>query len=380
MRVLISAESFLPRSNGVTNTVTRAMNHLRDLGHEVLVIAPGEGPAEVDGHRVFRTSAISLNSRATIDIAIVTSHQLRKVILGFSPDVIHLASPYQLGWQVSKIASQHNIPTVAVYQTDVTGFASFYGFNFVRTMAEKRLRRIHMQADVNLAPSASSISYLNSLGITHVKHWGRGVDHGNFNPGLRSKALRRSWGLRTGDIAIGYVGRLAPEKQVERLMVLNGIEEFFDKRVQLVVIGEGPSRQRLSHTLPRAIFTGHLSGRLLGEAMASLDLLVTTGENETFCQVIQEGMAASLPVIAPNVGGPMDLVEHGVTGLLYPPGDPSSLRKSVLTLVAEDRLAVSMGQQGMSRVAGRDWGGVCDELFAHYEQAIVHRAKEAVAS
>lgn len=355
------------------------MSYLRNLGHQVLVIAPGEGPTEFDGHRIFRTSAISLHSRATIDIATVTSHQLKKVILGFGPDVIHLASPYHLGWQVNKIANSLDIPTVSVYQTDVTGFASFYGFNFIRTLAEKRLRRIHTRSDVNLAPSTSSIRYLNSLGVTHVDHWGRGVDHRNFNPSLRSTALRRNWGLRTGDVAIGYVGRLAPEKQVERLLALQGIEELFDKKVQLVVIGEGPSRQKLSSMLPGATFTGHLSGQSLGEAMASLDLLVTTGENETFCQVIQEGMAASLPVIAPAVGGPIDLIEHGVTGMLYSPGDHTSLRQSVLTLVAERELATAMGKEGMSRVTARDWESVCGELLIHYERAIAKRKMKAAA-
>ena len=344
MKVVISAESFLPRSNGVTNTVARTLSHLTENGHEVLVIAPGEGPESFNGQQVVRIPAISLQSRATVDIATVTAVQIRKVLGSFEPDVVHLASPYLLGSQVRKAAGYLDVPTVAVYQTDVTGFASFYGFNFVRALAERRLRKIHARSDINLAPSTSAQKYLHSLGIPRVKIWRRGVDHSIFHPRFRSTALRRSWGVKHGDLVIGFVGRLAPEKQVENLRALQDIELFFDRQVHIVLIGDGPSRKRLEHALPNARLTGHLSGESLGTAMASLDLLVTTGEHETFCQVIQEAMAAALPVVAPASGGPLDLVEMGVTGYLYPPGDLPALRRAVLAILADPKLKILLQQ------------------------------------
>lgn len=379
MRVAISAESFLPRSNGVTNTVARAMSFLKERGNDVLVIAPGEGPESFNGQRVVRIPAISLQSRVTVDIATVTTAHVRKVLSGFAPDVVHLASPYMLGSQVRKAAGQLDIPTVAVYQTDVTGFASFYGFNFVRALVEKRLRKIHSRSDINLAPSRQSQTYLRSIGVPHVDIWGRGVDHSTFHPRFRSSNLRRSWGVRSSEIVVGFVGRLAPEKQVENLRALLGIESYFDRRVHIVIIGDGPSRKKLSLALPNATFTGHLSGGDLGTAMASLDLLVTTGEHETFCQVIQEAMAASVPVVAPASGGPLDLVQEGVTGSLYQPGDLAGMRRAVLAVLADESNAKKMGQQGMSQVADRSWDRVCAELLAHYHRAIAMRRSERIA-
>lgn len=378
MRILISAESFLPRSNGVSNTVARTTTHMSNLGHEVLVIAPGDGPEEFEGQQIIRVPAISLHSKITVDVAMVRSMQLRKIAHEFAPDIVHLASPYLLGAQVLKVAKKLEIPSVSVYQTDVTGFANFYGLNFVRSIAERRLRKIHMNSDLNLAPSTSSINYLRGIGVSNVDLWGRGVDHEMFKPTRRSRALRRRWGILPQDFVIGYVGRLAPEKQVENLRALRDLSDLFGPRLKIVVIGDGPSRIKLKSLLPSAHFTGHLSGENLATAMASLDLLVTTGENETFCQVIQEAMASALPVVAPRVGGPIDLIESGFNGLLYQPGDLVGLRRAVIKLAVAPDLAREMGQQGLTSVADRSWERVCDQLLGHYHRAIaLHQRVQA---
>lgn len=362
----------------MTNTVAHTVSHLSNLGHQVLVIAPGEGPEDFYGQRVVRVPSISLHSRVTVDLATVRSVELQRIMSEFSPDVVHLASPYLLGAQVLKVSKRLEIPSVAVYQTDVTGFASFYGLKFVRPLAERRLRRIHLNSDVNLAPSSSSINYLHNLGVANVELWGRGVDHEIFYPKRRSSSLRRSWGCRPEDFIVGYVGRLAPEKQIENLMALRGLDDLLGSKLKFVVVGEGPSRLRLEQMFPSAHFTGHLSGTKLGAAMASLDLLVTTGENETFCQVIQEAMATSLPVVAPRAGGPIDLIEPGVHGFLYEPGDLASLRRAVITTVANPELAREMGRNGLNAVAERSWSQICDQLLAHYKKAIgIHRLRKA---
>jgi len=147
---------------------------------------------------------------------------------------------------------------------------------------------------------------------------------------------------------------------------------------KIVVVGDGPSRQTLQEKLKSAIFTGNLKGESLGSTMASLDLLVTTGEHETFCQVIQEGMACGLPVISPRAGGPIDLIDDGVTGLLYEPGNGFELRKKVLTLISSVSTARKMGEMGHAKVAKNTWESVCAELVAHYEEVIrTKRQKQA---
>lgn len=370
MRILIATESFLPRSNGVTNSVLKVGTNLKNLGHEVQILAPGKGPFEIQGLNVDRVPSIAVDSLAQVDFPTIRVKEIANRINRFKPDVLHLASPFLLGDQARRVAIQYQIPSVAIFQTDVAGFVNHYGLSKIGTLVERRIRKIHSTVDLNLAPSTHSKSYLENLGIENIKIWGRGVDTGQFNISYRNEALRQSWGADKNTIVVGFAGRLAPEKCVENLRTLHGLESMAGKKVQLVIIGDGPSRERLETHLPYARFTGHLSGEQLGQAMASLDVLVSTGEKETFCQVIQEAMACQVPVVAPATGGPLDLVEPGRNGYLYKPGSLDDLRNVVQTLINNPQQILEFGRNGESMVRNRTWLSLTQSIVGHYETAI----------
>jgi len=370
VRILIATESFLPRSNGVTNSVLKVGTNLRNLGHDVQILAPGKGPFEIQGLNVDRVPSIAVESLAQVDFPTIRVKEIANRINRFKPDVLHLASPFLLGDQARRVAKQYQIPSVAVFQTDVAGFVNHYGLSRISTLVERRIKKIHSTVDLNLAPSTHSMSYLENLGIGNIKIWGRGVDTGQFNASYRNEALRQSWGADENTIVVGFAGRLAPEKCVENLRILHNLESRAGKKVQLVIIGDGPSRERLASHLPYARFTGHLSGEQLGQAMASLDVLVSTGEKETFCQVIQEAMACQVPVVAPATGGPLDLVEPGCNGYLYQPGSLNDLRNAVQTLIDNPQQILEFGQNGERMVRNRTWLSLTQSIVGHYETAI----------
>jgi len=375
MRVTMVAESFLPRVNGVSGSVIRASQHLVRQNHHVEIIAPEPAPTHTDdGVPIHSVSSFAVPGMH-IDVGYRTVARLRGLLESTYPDVVHLASPFVLGHQAIRAAMHLGLPTVAVFQTDVSGFARHYRLSPVGALSDALIRRIHRDADLTLVPSTASRDYLASLGVRRVSLWGRGVDTDQFDPRRRSPDKRTEWlSSNPGRTVVGYVGRLAPEKRIELLTCVKD-----DPRVQLVIVGDGPQRSELMRLLPSAIFTGMLRGEELGAAVASFDVLVAPGERETFCQVIQEGMASGVPIVAPDVGGPRDLVVHGELGLLYPPGDRRQLRRCIDALVESPAARAVMGIAGRRHIRDRTWTSIGDELLAHYRAVASTRPATVVA-
>lgn len=375
MRVAIVTESFLPQVNGVTNSVCRVVEFLVGAGHEAVVVAPGAGVSEYLGQPVIGVPAMTLPGNDDSVIGISTRRRVAKTLREFAPDVVHLASPAWLGRAGMSAATRLGLPTVAVFQTDLAGFAR--GYRLWRMIGDEAiwswLRRIHEQADRTLAPSTPTIAQLREHGFPRVEHWGRGVDLVRFHPAHRDEGLRQELAPR-GETLVGYVGRLAPEKQVESLTALGALPG-----VRLVIVGDGPSAPALRAALPGAAFLGFRSGEALSRAYASLDVFVHTGQAETFCQAVQEALASGVPVVAPRIGGPIDLVESGRTGFLVDPDDPDGLAGAVRRLAGDAGLRTAMSRAARESVHGRSWRAVCEHLMTHYAAAIArHPARRGI--
>ncbi|MBT2485591.1 MULTISPECIES: GDSL-type esterase/lipase family protein [unclassified Microbacterium] len=373
MRVAIVTESFLPHMNGVTGSVLQILRHLEHRGHQAHVIAPAAVgmPEEMNGASIEAIPSLALPGYRNVRVGTSTAHRVALSLRRFQPDVVHLASPFALGWRGVLAAERLDVASVAAYQTDVVAYTERYRVAATTGIAQTHIARLHRRATLTLAPSAESAQQLASLGIDRVRWWGRGVDAERFQPSKRSTALRADWG---SEVVIGYVGRLAPEKQVEDLTVLHDIPG-----TRLVIVGDGPSRARLEALLPGAIFLGHLGGDELAAAMASFDLFVHPGESETFGQTLQEAHASGVPVIATGRGGPLDLVRMGIDGWLYRPGDLADLRMRVSDLAGDTRKRRAFGEAGRQAVQSRSWESICDQLLRHFEEARMLREVDSGA-
>lgn len=373
MRVAIVTESFLPQVNGVTNSVLRVVEQLRRRGHEVLVVAPGlTGPTEYRGAPVVRIPAVDLPVVNSLPIGLPTRTVLT-ALAGFRPDVVHLASPFVVGARGLAAARRLRVPSVAVYQTDIAGFATAYGLRLGARTAWRWVRRLHSKADRTLAPSTASVHDLRTHGIPRVYRWARGVDVDRFSPAHADSALRAELAPE-GELLVGFVGRLAPEKEVHRLVALAGVEG-----IRVVVVGDGPELEMLRERIPGAAFLGAKYGDELSAAYASLDVFVHTGPHETFCQAVQEAMASGLPVLAPDAGGPKDLVLPGRTGYLLSADRPGFEQELVARVhdLRDPALRARLGQKARKVVLGRTWSAVCEELVGHYEAVTGRIARAA---
>jgi phosphatidylinositol alpha 1,6-mannosyltransferase len=212
---------------------------------------------------------------------------------------------------------------------------------------------------------------LQSHGVQRLHLWRRGVDTERFDPS-RYDAAWRSGIASPSERIIGYVGRLAAEKQVEDLAVLDAMPG-----TRLVIIGSGPQKESLRTRLPRAHFAGFQSGPDLARMVATFDLFVHPGESETFCQTIQEAMASGVPVVAVGRGGPLDLVDPSRTGWTYPPGDLQALSDAVADLIGDDAKRHAFGRAAHAAVQGRTWPVLCEQLIGYYEKAVAVQHRRA---
>ncbi|MFE1955710.1 glycosyltransferase family 4 protein [Streptomyces sp. NPDC059524] len=373
MRVVIVTESFPPDLNGVAHCALQTARHLAARGHDPLVVAPATAAgSEADAGApcpVVRVPSLPLPGYPQVRVAL-PSRRIAQALVAHRAELVHLAGPFVLGVRGMAAAARHRVPAVAVYQTDLAGYARTY-MGAGEGTAWRRLRSVHAAADRTLAPSSAARRDLEAHGVPRVRLWPRGVDSVRFRPERRDPALRARL-APGGELLVGYVGRLAPEKQVEllaRTCALDG--------VRVVVVGDGPSETPLRAALPGAIFLGRRTGDELARLFASLDVFVHTGPYETFCQTVQEAMASGVPVVAPAAGGPLDLVRHGGTGLLVPPGDADAVRDAVWSLAADPALRAAYGSAGRAAVSGRTWEAVGDQLLEHYAEVLHARAAVA---
>lgn len=334
-RIALVTEKFYPAVDGTTTTLKQVADHLIDAGHEVLIVAPGPGLGTYRRSHVARIRPLDKPGR-----------QVREALERFQPDLVHVTSPATIGRKALKHARRLAVPTLVVQHS-------------VPLLAPR--------ADRVVATSAFLADRLRELDVD-APVWEPGVDTRAFNPDLRDQWLHDKWSrARSRDgrqVVVGYAGSLHKRHGVRRLAELAGLAG-----VRLVVIGDGPQRVWLERHLPQAKFTGALTTGDLAAALASLDLLVHPGEEESCCHALREAAATGLPVVAPRAGGAPGVVRTLETGLLYDPASPTGLRRAV-EAVAGDRHRALMGARGRE-LSTRSWADACAELVAEHHAPLL---------
>lgn len=351
-RIALVTEKFYPAVDGTTTTLKQVADHLIDAGHEVLIVAPGPGLGTYRRSRVVRIRPLDKPGRQVL-------HALER----FQPELVHVTSPATLGRKALKHARRLGVPTLVVQHAPLNELTR-----------EVWQFKVAARADAVVATSAFLAERLQALDV-QAPVWEPGVDTRAFSPDLRDQWLHDKWSrLRSREgaqVVVGYAGSLHKRHGVRRLAELADLAG-----IRLVVIGDGPQRVWLERHLPRAKFTGALSTSDLAPALASLDLLVHPGEEETCCHALREAAATGLPVVAPRAGGAPGVVRTLETGLLYDPASPTGLRRAV-EAVAGDRHRALMGARGRE-LSTRSWQDACAELVAEHYAPLLRIAQASV--
>ena len=387
-RVALFCETF-HEINGVALTARQLVAYATRHKFPMLAIHGGTQPGEHEDGTVRRVEV----KRSLLSFPIEKDlkydlffwryvSRIRKEVLRFRPDVIHITSPGELGQLGAYLCNSLKIPLVASWHTNFHQFAARRMHKMIRllpsgvvdpTVAWSQDRGLQVllwfygMAKVTLAPTASQVQWLEKELKTPSFLMPRGVDAEMFNPARRT--------ANDGVLRMGFVGRITPEKgvrllaEIERELLRRGVGE-----VRIVIVGDGSEVQWLRENMTRAEFPGVLRGEELARAYANMDLFVFPSRTDTFGNVIQEAAASGVPSVVTNEGGPQHLVIPGVTG--YVTSSEEEFVRKTVELIQDRPLLKKMGDAAREKVAGVSWDNAFDMTYAAYRHCLPGGAEE----
>ena len=365
-RVALVTSSYNFIADGVALTLNRFVKHLESHGHEVLVFAPtASTPALAHQGTLVSVPSIPLPGRPEYRLALGLPGYLKRQLLDFQPDLIHLAVPDLLGHAALALAEQHNIPAVASYHTRYETYLRHYWYlTGLEGLLKAVLRRFYGRCREVYVPSDSTREALLADGLRdNFKPWPRGIDTTRFSPEKRSQDWRARHGIGADELVVLHVSRLVREKRLDTLTAaLNRIEA----QHRVVIVGDGPDRGFAEHELPHAIFTGFLNGEDLDTAYASSDIFVFPSDSESFGNVTLEAMASGLPCVVADATGSRSLVVAGETGFQAPADDADAFAAHITALARDPVLRRRMGTAARARALTFSWEETMARIVGYY--------------
>lgn len=369
MRLALFTDTFIPQMNGVARTLERLTGHLQRRGVEHLIFTPKSADDDfyVDPVRPIASIPFFLYPECRLALPNVTA--LRAELDRFKPDLLHMATPFNIGLCGLRYARKNRIPHVASYHTHFDRYLEYYRMGMAIPLYWTYMRWFHRSCGLTFAPSHETIGTLNRQGFHNVRLWSRGVDCRLFTPDKRSSEIRERHGI-SAPLILLYVGRIAPEKDIDTLSaIMKALPDSVSSRVHWLIVGDGPLLPELREQAPDNVtFTGYKEGEELAQLYASADLFVFPSGTETFGNVALEAMASGLPVVGADAGGVKETVVHGLTGALCAPRDPASFIRAIGTLAERPERLAEAGAEARRTALTRSWDSVFDGLLDSYRQ------------
>ncbi len=378
LRLALVTETYPPEINGVAMTTGRMVEGLLRRKHQIQLIRPRQRPNDAPAQRgVFEevlAHGLPIPHYGELKMGLPAKQRLVRLWSVRRPDVVHVVTEGPLGWSAVAAARKLRLPVVSDFHTNFHSYSRHYGLGWLRQPIAGYLRRFHNKADATLVPTAAMQHDLLRQGYRNVQVVARGVNAALFNPARRSEALRARWGAGPDELVVAYVGRIAPEKNLQLLIEAMTAIRSRQPNARLLLVGDGPARRALESDFPGFVFAGMRSGEDLATHYASADLFLFPSLTETFGNVTAEALASGLPVVAYDYAAAAQLVCHEANGLLAPCGDGAAFIAATLRLANDAALREAMRDAARASVEQMDWDQIVPHLEAAFEQAIRRHA------
>ncbi len=369
LHIALISETFPPEINGVANTLGRLCAGLRERGHRLQLIRPRQNAD--DGQRstdeLLLTRGWPLPGYPGLQWGQASMHKLLRRWKRQRPDVLYIATEGPLGLSALRAARRLRIPVISGFHTNFQQYSDHYGLGLLSRLLTNYLRWFHNRSQLTLVPSTSQSVELQRRSFERVHLLARGVDSQLFHPAKRSVELRRQWGVQDDELVVVYVGRISQEKNLDLLArCFRALQSRYpQRRLKLVLVGDGPQRASLQKELPEAVFCGMQRDQALAAHYASADLFLFPSLSETFGNVLLEALASGLAVVAYDQAAAAQHIRHGHNGAVAMPGDEAAFIDSACWLLEDPETLRRVRLNARQHASRQGWPAIVQQ-FENY--------------
>jgi len=342
-RYLLAKHAWLTRHTGWRHTIAAPVADLPGIAPLPSLALPGSS-----GYR------LPLRRRA-----------LAAALQSLQPHLIEAGDPYRLAWAVLDAADGLGIPAVAFCHSNLALLAAQLAGRPLGSAAAAAARRyarhLYRRFDLVLAPSEAMRSHLVDWGIDHAVCQPLGVDTRTFHPARASAMWRNRLGLPPDTRLLVYAGRYAPEKHLD---VLAEAVRLLGAPYVLLALGAGPAPPSGERVIVQPFVADPMA---LARVLASADVFVHAGDQETFGLAVLEALACGTPVVARRAEGLPELVDAGV-GAGVGDGRAASYAAAIASVFAGDR--IGLARRARERAESYDWNQMLPLQLMHYRQLL----------
>jgi glycosyltransferase involved in cell wall biosynthesis len=346
--------------NGVSTTIRKMAAEARAAGKELTVVT-SRGELTLDGLPIKNFKPIgefALPEYELQQLSFPPILQMLDYIQREKFSEIIISTPGPIGLTGLLAGKMLNLETSGIYHTDFPQYIRILTEDsFLESLAWKYMHWFYGQLDTIFVNSQQYRESWIERGIdaAKIRILPRGLDTELFNPDRTEQDFWSRFGCNGHGVRLLFVGRVSKEKDLDVLAQSFQKLRQENLSVQLSIVGHGPYSAAFAELVPEACYTGYLSGAELAKAYASSDIFVFPSTTDTFGNVIIEAQAAGLPVIVSDVGGPRELVNDGVNGIITKARDVTDFTAAIRRLVQDNELRTRMSGAARESVADRSW-------------------------
>mmetsp|Transcript_4979 Transcript_4979/g.6474 ORF Transcript_4979/g.6474 Transcript_4979/m.6474 type:complete len:472 (-) Transcript_4979:176-1591(-) len=324
LRVLIVTPSYHV-IDGVTLTIRKIKKELEALGGTMMVATAEAAriPLNNDpGVMYFPSLTLPYDSFDNYSVPRFLTESMKREILAFKPNVIHITAPDILCFSIARWARQEKLQLMATWHSNIPDYLNSYGF--IQRVILKNILIYIFQTNYSYCPwtfvpqpklleRMKREGYENPHTGNKLRIWGRGVDTDHFNPAKRSREFRASHGVNEQEVVVMWVGRCVTEKFPEIFTeVLQRLTEKYPNKIKGWVVGRGEHYEIMT-AVKNVTGMGWRSRDELADLYANADILLFPSTVETFGNVTLEAMSSGTACIVDKTCS-SHLVEHEKIG------------------------------------------------------------------